>query len=416
MKIAQLIIAVFVSIYTAQAQHKKSIDRSRELAIGSELPKLPIMDVLNYKSGKVDLNGIKDRVVILDFWDTSCVSCIELMPDVKKVQEQMGDKVNIFTVTAQSKQTIQKFFKNNDFLKEKNVFLPSIVADTLLHSYFPHRGVPHSVFIYKGKIKAVTHADYIKPEFINQLIATGKLDVPIKNDFNDQMVSQEVTGDNVIGRVLITGFQKDLATDGGLPITRDSTSGNFICRMNNVETLSAYQRLFAQMEKPKFLWVPGRIIWKVKDKNKYRYEEGTGGRNLWKSKHAICYQRISRDTLPKATMAEMVIRDLNFFLGLSVRKSRAVQDVVVIKKVDKKRDRIVAKAGGQTVEGAESVAFLLDLSGLYPPALDESGYTGNLDIGEYDTLEVLNEQLSNYGLQAVMDRREIEVMVFEERN
>ncbi|VTR34731.1 TlpA family protein disulfide reductase [Sphingobacterium thalpophilum] len=415
MKIVQLIIAVFVSIYTAQAQHKKNIDRSWELAVGSELPRLPIMDVLNDKTDKVDLNKFKDRLVILDFWDTSCVTCIELMPDVKKVQEQMGDKVKILMVTAQSKQAIQKFFRNNGYLKERNAFLPSIVGDSLLHRYFPHRGVPHTVFIYKGTVKAVTYADYIKPEFINQLIATGKLDVQVKNDFNDRVVGQEPTGENVIGRVLVTGFQPELAADGGLPITQDPNTGNFICRINNAETLGAYQRLFAQLEKPKFLWIPGRIIWKVKDKNKYRYQEGSGGRNLWKSKHAICYQRISRDTLPKAAMAEMAIQDLNFFLGLNVYKSRAVQDVIVIKKVEGKQQKVAAKAGGQTVEGAESVAFLLDLSGLYPPTIDESGYKGVLELGAYDSLEALNEQLAYYGLQAVMDRREIEVMVFEER-
>lgn len=416
MKIIQLIVAVLILAHTASAQHKKDIDRSKELTIGSELPRLPVMDVLNYKTDKVDLDEFKDGVVILDFWDTSCVTCIELMPDVKKVQEEMGDKVRIFTVTAQSKQTIRKFFRNNEYLKEKNAYLPSIVGDSLLHRYFPHRGVPHTIFIYRGKVKAVTHADYIKPAFINRLIATGKLDVQVKNDFNDQIVVPETTEENLLGKVLVTGFQKDLATEGGFQVTRDSISGNFISRMNNTETLSAYQRLFAQMEKPKFLWIPGRIIWKVRDKNKYRYEEATGGRNLWKSKHAICYQRISRDTLPKAAMAKMAIQDLNFFLGLNVHKTRAEQDVIVIKKVDKKQDRVAAKTGGQLVEGAESIAFLLDLSGLYPPALDESGYTGVMDIGAYDNLEVLNAQLGYYGLEAVKDRREIEVMVFEEKN
>ena len=414
------LIFLFLCIFTAQkatAQYDKNVDLSKRLSIEQTVPDLPEMPILNFSSNTVDLDDYNDKLVILDFWDTSCSTCIALMPHLKELQKTVGDKVQILTVTWESREAIESFFKKSKYLKEKNTFLPTIVGDTLLRKYFPHLGVPHSVYLYKGKVKAITHSDYIKVEYIEKLLADSKLDIPVKDDFNTKVIMQDADKQKVIGKVVVTGYQEGLVFKGGLPIEKDSLSGQFITYINNSGILSAYTRLFAQIKMPDFIWHADRIIWKVKDKIRYEAAFDERDMEIWERKYAICYQRISQDTLPKAEMAKLVMKDLNFFLGLNVRQTKAEKDVIVIRKTDRSRIGAteVPDQDALLIEGANNLAFFsLDMTAKFPPAIDESGYTGLIKLGQFSTIEELSAQLLFYGLEAVKTKREIDVLVVEE--
>jgi thiol-disulfide isomerase/thioredoxin len=41
---------------------------------------------------------LKDRVVLLHFWNRSCVSCITSLPEIKKLEQQLGDKLVVIGV------------------------------------------------------------------------------------------------------------------------------------------------------------------------------------------------------------------------------------------------------------------------------------------------------------------------------
>lgn len=415
-KLIFLVLCIFMA-QKASAQYDKNMDLSKRLSIEQTVPDLPEMPILNFSNNTVDLDTYRDKLVILDFWDTSCSTCIALMPHLKELQKTLGDKVQILTVTWESREAIESFFKKSKYLKEKNTFLPTIVGDTLLRKYFPHLGVPHSVYLYKGKVKAITHSDYIKVEYIEKLLADGKLDIPVKDDFNTKVIMQDTDKQKVIGKVLVTGYQEGLVFKGGLPIEKDSLSGQFITYINNSGILSAYTVLFAQIKMPDFIWHPDRIIWKVKDKIKYEAAFDERDMEIWTRKYGICYQRISQDTLPKAEMAKLVIKDLNFFLGLNVRQTKVEKDVIVIRKTDRSRAGAteVPEQDALLIEGANNVAFFtLDMTAKFPPAIDESGYTGLIKLRKFSTIEELSTQLLFYGLEAVKTKREIDVLIIEE--
>lgn len=416
MKSYMIIIYILLGIMPLYAQQNKKVDLSKRLTIGSTVPDMPVMDILNFPSSTIDLDDYKDKVLILDFWDTYCSTCIELMPHVKEVQKTVGDKAQIITVTWQSKEVIDQFFKGNKYLKEHQAYLPTIIADSLLKSYFPHQGVPHTVFIYKGKVKAITYFDYIKPEYIEKLIAEDRLDIPVKDDFNTKSVIPDQENSNLKGKVLITGYQDGLEFKGGLPIEKDSVTGMFVTSMINTGILDAFTRLHAMISPSYYLWIPGRMEWYVKDQNDYQYKPNSIGPRIWDTKNAICYQRFSQDTVSKKEMAKLVMQDLVSFLGVSVTIEKKEKEVVVIRETTKSRAGIAKPEGDRRVEGMENLAFLMDFSKMYPPTLDESGFTEIIDVPDFSSLEKLNRQILYYGLEAVLAKRVIDVMVIRELN
>lgn len=43
-------------------------------------------------------SDLKNRVILLDFWSYSCVSCIQSLPDIKKLEEKFGNKLTVIGV------------------------------------------------------------------------------------------------------------------------------------------------------------------------------------------------------------------------------------------------------------------------------------------------------------------------------
>ncbi|WP_343539497.1 TlpA family protein disulfide reductase [Sphingobacterium thalpophilum] len=370
--------------------------------------------VLNYNSTKVNLNVFKDKIIILDFFDTYCVSCIEGMPKLQEMQQQMQDKVQVFMVTWQSKEVIEKFYRNNGFLKEKKVKLPTIVSDVKFKKLFPHQGVPHTVLIYKGKVQAITYPDYVKPKFINELWENGKISLPVKDDYRADHINSTVGVDGVKGSVLLTGYQEGLQEKGGLSITLDTTSGMYTCYFNNVGILRAYIAMYSYMAKPQFLINDQRIQWKVADKSKYEYKENSGGQHIWLNEHGICYKRTSYRKMELPELAKVVVQDLNSLLGLKVYWGKEAKDCLVIRKLDKIDATLTKPTNGQVMESLSVLTFLMDYSGEYPIVVDESGYTSPIEISTYTGVDELNKQLNAYGLEIVRAKREVDVLVVEE--
>ncbi|WP_312788931.1 TlpA disulfide reductase family protein [Sphingobacterium sp.] len=384
------------------------------LNVGDRFEVNSSFSVLNYNSTKVDLNKFKDKIIVLDFFDTYCVSCIEGMPKLQEMQQQMQDKIQVLMVTWQSKEVIEKFYRNNGFLKEKKVKLPTIVSDTNFKKLFPHQGVPHTVLIYKGKVQAITYPDYVKPKFINELWKNGKINLPVKDDYKVDNTNNTGGLNGVKGTVLLTGYQQGLQEKGGLNITLDTASGMYTSYFNNVGVLRAYIAMYSYMAKPQFLVNDQRIQWKVADKSKYEYKENSGGQHIWLNEHGICYKRTSYRKMELPELAKAVVQDLNSLLGLKVYWGKEAKDCLVIRKLDKIDDKLAKPTNGQVIESLSVLTFLMDYSGEYPIVIDESGYTSSIEISTYNSVDELNEQLNAYGLEMVKAKRDVDVLVVEE--
>ncbi len=47
---------------------------------------------------KISIDDLKERVILLHFWDRACISCLEALPTIKKLEERFGNKLTVIGV------------------------------------------------------------------------------------------------------------------------------------------------------------------------------------------------------------------------------------------------------------------------------------------------------------------------------
>lgn len=387
------------------------------LQVGSQFPVMKPIKLLN--GDWVDLQTSQSKIIILEFFDTYCTTCIASMPKLKELQGSMGDSVAIYMVTYQDKNLIEKFYKNNKFLQEKKAILPTIIADTVLHQMFPRKSVPHSVWIYKGRVQAITYADYVKRSYLVDLFKNQQVDVPVKDDFKilPELGKDVANIENkeALGYVHLTGYDSTLTQKAGLNLDRDSLS-NIIAYFNNMDVLGAFTSLWSKIKKPSYLLLPQRIVWNVRDSSRYFYNESSDDSyQEWIRKNGISYKRSQLVNLDDKKWAQLIINDLNTMLGLQVGWTNKQMPCLVLKRTGKNVPAPIKNEGKyQKIKSTDVLVFLLDYSGKYPPAVDEVREKIDLELPEYKDLDELNAFLINYRLEVVKENRSIEVLEFKE--
>ena len=129
------------------------------LQIGDRLPELLITNIINQQEKQAfqirDLytNGL----LIIDFWATWCVPCIHEMEFLDSLRGAYPEKFKVLMVTYEDKTRIDNFLSGTAGKKIGTKNLIIATCDTLLHQLFPHRTIPHNVWVdSNGIIRAIT--------------------------------------------------------------------------------------------------------------------------------------------------------------------------------------------------------------------------------------------------------------------
>ncbi|WP_313532948.1 TlpA family protein disulfide reductase [Sphingobacterium athyrii] len=164
---------------SAQTPRKDSgaggLNHITALKIGDTIPEAlwnRPLQVVNHPSGKdeITLNDYRDKkLIILDFWATWCGSCISGMAKVKEIQRALNNDFAVLPITDQHSKEVTDAFDRIELLKQSN--FGSIVEDSLFANYFPHRMIPHTVWLApSGKILAITDGKDVEEKSILQAI------------------------------------------------------------------------------------------------------------------------------------------------------------------------------------------------------------------------------------------------------
>lgn len=135
--------------------------------LGTRVGNIPLGKMINYKDSTATLSDFDGKLVILDFWFTTCGSCLDKFPEETAIQKKYKKQLQIIPVTYEPKPIVEKFLQNwNKNHKEKLRF-PFIVHDTLLEMQFQNIYCPYYVFIQPdGHISAITGPDLISKNTI----------------------------------------------------------------------------------------------------------------------------------------------------------------------------------------------------------------------------------------------------------
>lgn len=67
------------------------------------------------EGSKIDLNTLKGKVVVLNFWFTSCQPCVIEMPDLNALAKKYKGKATFISITFDSKEKVTSFLTNHTF-------------------------------------------------------------------------------------------------------------------------------------------------------------------------------------------------------------------------------------------------------------------------------------------------------------
>jgi len=130
--------------------------------VGGKAPDITVQD----SDRKVSLHDFKGKIVVLNFWATYCVPCIEELPSLMQLQKQMGSKITVVAISEDDSQE-----KYHAFLKKYNVDLLT-VRDTSQDSktIYKTTAVPETFVIDKDGIvrrKWIGAVNWTSPDILD---------------------------------------------------------------------------------------------------------------------------------------------------------------------------------------------------------------------------------------------------------
>ncbi|WP_423736074.1 TlpA family protein disulfide reductase [Chitinophaga caseinilytica] len=203
LRMPTILLSAFL-LQKANAQDSSDHERKAELisqtlSKDSELPRrLTIGDIIpttlfnfnetkNYGNRVMKWEDFKPKkLIILDFWNKYCSSCIAGFPKMEQLQKKFNSDIQVILITTNTIEELKKLFKNSPNVR--NTWLPMAMSDSLFKNIiFPSTSVPHHVWIDgNGKVIAITYANETNEKSIQQYLKTGKADVIFRNEFVGQ--------------------------------------------------------------------------------------------------------------------------------------------------------------------------------------------------------------------------------------
>jgi thiol-disulfide isomerase/thioredoxin len=105
----------------------------------------------------INLNRLKGKYVLLDFWETWCGHCILALPEIQKIQDKYPDDLVVLGITTEKKTQVEKLMRLNN-LRYLNIF-----ADKQIINDYNLKGRPTYFLIDKnGIIIEHTEGDLLK--------------------------------------------------------------------------------------------------------------------------------------------------------------------------------------------------------------------------------------------------------------
>lgn len=145
--------------------------------IGDRVPDLPLKNIINCKDSAGTLSSLGDKLIILDFWNIHCTTCIRMFPLEDSLQAMFPNDVQFILITGDTKEQVAGFLSKYNGIQKKPLSLPVITGDRVLSRMFRFIYIPHYVWLApNGLILAESSDCFISKENIANAL------VPIRTE------------------------------------------------------------------------------------------------------------------------------------------------------------------------------------------------------------------------------------------
>lgn len=425
-------LVIFQINLSAQIGNDKN--SATTIKIGDKVPNFTIGGLSNYKNPSINISDFKGKLLILDFWATWCSPCISMIPKLDSLQKVFAGKVQFLSVTYQSDAEVKKLFEKLKSLQD--IKLPQITGDTLLRSFFPHKELPHYIWIDgAGTFISVTSHEEVNEKNIENILNGKKISMRQKEDVivsydrqvpiltsglpidKDKLRYQAVFLDNIKG--LQSGYE----------IVRDETDGRII---KITATNATLELLFA------LAWSNGtqyfnrnRIVLDVNDPSKLITNSIDQEEiEKWAEVNTYCYELIVPKILSREVFSIMQSDFSKLFPEYKVTVKKKMLPCLVLERTSPE-DKIKS-TGKATSYAFESFGFDMKncfielltgqlsikyLQHIPKPVINGTNYKGRVDLSveaNLSDLQSIRNALSKYDLDLVEKDYEIDVLVVED--
>lgn len=426
--ISCLLIIFLLSLSKIQAQ---------QLSPGDDCTAITAAEVWNYDLEQLSLATYKGKWIILDFWNHSCITCIQSFSKMEKLQQQFNKHLQIILVSKESADSTIRFFK-----KHKRIPVPSFpfitAAISIWHRFNPDH-TPFQAWIDdKGILRYITGPYNLTTAHIQEVLEGKKLDIASALPLPKKQTGPSFSWDNIH-----TGFQSRIlpCAEGSINKTFEAqhvANGRFIRMSRACSSVGdLLMKAFSEYDKYNFK-TPAQLIWLLEDKTPYTLPIDPDRWDNWKKQYSYSYELI----LPVQYIDQryqFMQQDIQRFFGLKV--SREKKELPALSLVstgdniglqtramavtDNLRQSSLRNPVSDSIRSMNNKPFkeLADrisswvLYYLKIPFQDKTGYTGNIDISLSEKAidpfnwEQLNKELSKYNLKLVKDSALTDVLI-----
>jgi thiol-disulfide isomerase/thioredoxin len=360
----------------------------KALGIGDTVPDITLTNVYNYPTSTIRLSDLKGKLVILDFWATWCGSCLSAFPEMRALKKTFGNDLNILFVNSFSNDEEAKVKSTFSRLKEQFgtiVDLPYVLKDSILSLYFPHRFIPHYVWLNQyHKVVAITHRNDVTEKNIREFLNGQTPSMAIKDDamlFNTEvpLLVDGNGGDagSFLYRSILTKYKPGLGHAGGMKLDKNGKITRLY--LINTSPLSLIRQAYPVLRNYKH----SRVLYKVTDPAKFKDHPDS------ETEYSFCYELICPPSSEKEA-EEYIQDDLRKFFNVTVTIENKNINCYILKASDLKkilsksdssysqiaRDFLHKKFRGQPVSAL--TGLLEDI--LKKPVIDETKELHKIDL------------------------------------
>jgi thiol-disulfide isomerase/thioredoxin len=411
----------------------------QKLKIGDKVPDRIITGVSGLKDsypvsgGQIKLSAFAGKLLILDFWATWCAPCRKMVPVMDSLQRVFGDQVVFLPVTYESAGKVAPVLAA--LYKIKPFQLPEVTGDQVLHNLFPHRSLPHYVWIDgKGVVRAITEEKQVTADNIRKLLSSGALAVQLKQDsvasYNNAqpllIAGNGGDGSGLVYHSLLTTYKPGLA--GGLSVSAFDTQKGQRFTLRNAPLPWLFRMAFGENGR---VFPRSRIVYQTRDSAKMDTRlTGLDYDNWLAAGSGWCYELVLSPAQSRSAYSFMQADLLRLFPEYRVvveRRNKSCLALVRTSGLDKLKSR-----GGPTavaispylanLQNAHLSQLMMRLERQYLqnsalPIVDATNYQERVDLTLqaklYDIAE-LNRALAPYDLRLEERNATVEVLVIRD--
>ncbi|HAF33052.1 MAG TPA: hypothetical protein DDY75_16055 [Sphingobacterium sp.] len=406
----------------------------KPLKIGDSIPQWlwnhPV-GVANHATAKTTISLQEYRtkkLIILDFWATWCAPCIAMMDKTEPLQQANKEDIQIIPVTYEPLSKVNQFVDRriqNDKSKTK---LFTVYNETTLQKAFPHKLLPHYVWIStSGIFLGASNGDQLTQANIDNAI-NGIVSFSQKKDFRIPYQSKRsmLQANNGLEDDDLTSYSLFGTYKAGMPAGRAAGQlDDGRSRLTYINgTLSSL--LGTAYSRPDRYFGRNRIKFITGDSTMYAIPKNEDTLKQWRKDHLFCYESVGRGSVNE--LRKTMQQDLKRQFPYLDIDTQSVHHLCWVMKGNSTNPKLRSKGGkrrnivdrnGCSLRNASlfdlffSMNFYLHQNSKIPfeyeiegdEAVDLEFFTDMRD------MDAVNKKLKPYGISFVLERRPVEMVV-----